>query len=148
MNRYFISAAVFAFALAAQATAQIDEDAPRRLAAERIDLTADHIATGACATRLLARSARVTNYPLRDGVGIEWTPKVLPFMSSGGDPMISMEFLDDKDGAYLVVRYRHPLSIGRALDVVRKAAKTCFRDDWNSWAGSAGQQLIEVNRGG
>lgn len=135
----------FALAMASvplSASAQ-DEDAPRRIAADRIPLSGDHIEAGSCATRLLARSAKVTNYPVRDGVGLDWTPKSGFLMSAPGDPVVSMEFHADSGGHYVIVRYRHPYSNDAALAVARKAAKVCFADDWNAWAGDRGRKAIE-----
>lgn len=132
-----------AMALVPHAANAQDEDAPRRIAAERIPLSGDHIEAGSCATRLLARSAKVTNYPIRDGVGLDWTPKSGFLMSAPGDPVVSMEFRADGGGHYVVVRYRHPYSNDAALAVVRKAAKKCFADDWNGWASDHGRKAVE-----
>ena len=133
----------FAMMMPAYAANAQDEDVPHRIAAERISLGVDHIQAGSCATRLLARSAKVTNYPARDGVGIDWTPKSGFLMSAPGDPVVSMEFRADDDGHFVIVRYRHPYSDDAALAVARKAAKVCFADDWNRWAGVHGRKAVE-----
>lgn len=127
-------ALVLAAALVSPRAEIYDEDRPRRIAVERLDLSGDHIEIGSCATRLLGRSAKVQNYPIRDGVGLEWTIKSGLFMSAPGDPLIAMEFLSDAKGAYLKALYRHPLSAKAARQVVAKAAKTCFPDDWKRWS--------------
>lgn len=108
-----------------------DEDAPHRIAIERLNLSGDPIEVGACTTRLLGRSAKVTNYPVRDGVGLDWTPKAGLFFSAPGDPVISLEFRADEKGAFLVARYRHPYSADAARKIVAKAARKCFPREWS-----------------
>lgn len=134
MNKIFRLGAFAAVVLAASTAAAQDEDAPHRIAVERLELTGDPIEVGSCTTRLLGRSAKVTNYPIRDGVGLDWTPKIGIFRSSGGDPIVSMEFLRDEKGAFLIARYRHPFSRDASLRPIRKAARTCFARDYEKWA--------------
>ena len=114
-----------------------DEDAPKRGAVERLDLSSDQVDVGACTTRLLGRSAKVQNYPVRDGVGLDWTPKTGLFMSAPGDPVVAMEFRRDDRGPYLQVLYRHPFSAAATRKVTEKAAKTCFAEDWKRWQATA-----------
>lgn len=122
--------------------ATTDEDAPHRVAIERLPLAGDHIEIGGCATRLLSRSAKVLSYPVRDGVGIDWTPKTGLFMSAGGDAILSFEFRKDDAGGYMTLSYRHPFSQALARGFARKAAKVCLPADWNAWAPSVGEKLI------
>lgn len=110
-----------------------DEDAPQRVAIERLPLTGDQIEIGACATRLLSRSAKVLNYPIRDGVGIDWTPKTGLFMSAGGDPILAFEFRRDDAGPFMKLLYRHPFSAKVARGFAEKAGRTCFPDDLRAW---------------
>jgi hypothetical protein len=120
-----------------------DEDAPRRVAIERIPLSGDQIEAGSCTTRLLARSAKAENYPVRDGVGIDWTPKAGLFMSASGDPILSFEFRKDDAGPFMTLLYRHPFSAALARGFARKAAKTCFADDWNKWAAGHDEKPVK-----
>lgn len=131
-----------ALAFAAPLLISADEDAPRRVAIERLSLSGDQIEVGSCATRLLARSAKAENYPLRDGVGIDWTPKAGLFMSASGDPMLSFEFRKDDAGPFMTLLYRRPFSAALARGFARKAAKTCFADDWNQWASAHDEKPI------
>ena len=120
--------------IATQTAAAIaDEDAPARVAASRINLTGDPVEIAACSQRLLGRSGSVSPYPLSAGAAFEWNFKGGLFGGGGGDPLMSFEFARDHIGAFATVRYRHPFSRGTALKVVRKAAKMCFRQDYDRW---------------
>ncbi|WP_242120547.1 hypothetical protein [Sphingomonas lacusdianchii] len=133
--KYLIGAFVALVSLASPAASQ-DEDAPHRIAINRLALTGDPVEVGSCAMRLLGRSAKVTSYPVRDGVGLDWTPKSGFLMSAPGDPIVSMEFRSDAQGAYLVGKYRHPFSRKTALTVFEKASEKCFAIDWEEWKSS------------
>ena len=127
--------------LAVPASAQSDEDTPHRIAAERIPLSGDPVDIAGCATRVLGRSGKAQPYPIRDGAGLGWT---IPDMMFGiqSDEIIDMQFRRDNSGAFLKVLYRHPFSDDAALKYVRKAAKACFRADWNAWAAMNGRKAV------
>lgn len=120
-------------ALVAAPALAADEDAPQRVAIERLPLTGDQIEIGACATRLLSRSAKVLTYPIRDGVGIDWTPKTGLFMSAGGDPILAFEFRRDEVGPFMKLFYRHPFTAKLARGFAQKAGRTCFPEDLSRW---------------
>jgi hypothetical protein len=111
----------------------VDKKAPYRIAAERIELTAEPTTVSACVARALGRSGNVITYPLVDGFGVDWGMRQILNLTGNEISTVGLTFRTDEKGRFATVLYRHPFSAKAALKVARSAGKTCFADDWAKW---------------